>query len=163
MSEALLAALRIGVHVLGGGIWIGAMVFSIFVLHPRAEGFFARAADFEDLLFTVVQGARWKVLAGAAAIAGSGVALLVAHAGSITAGESSRWLGLCAAKIALLVLVLGLFVHVSWVLWPRRVFASEAELPAIRRRFWWIGVVMIASNALNVGLGVLARVLRGGG
>jgi len=56
--DLALAALRIGVHITGGGVWLGAMVFSLFVLHPRAERFFEHAADFEDLLFTVVHGAR---------------------------------------------------------------------------------------------------------
>ena len=156
MSDLVLAALRIGVHVTGGGVWLGAMVFSIFVLHPRAERFFARAADFEDLLFTVVHGARWKVLSGALAIVLSGVALVL-----ITPGAGPLWTGLVAAKVALLALVLALFVHVSWFLWPRRVFATEAELPAIRARFRRIGILMIAANGLNVALGVGARVLRG--
>ena len=155
MFEPLGAALAIGVHVLGGGVWIGAMFFSVFVLHPRAERYFQRPADFEDLLFTVVQGARWKVLSGVAAIVASGIALVLTHRAAV-----GLWSWLIAAKVALLALVLALFVQISWVLWPRRVFAAEAELPAIRRRFRQIGALMIGCNAANVGLGVLARVLR---
>ncbi len=155
MLDPLAAALAIGVHVLGGGVWIGAMFFSVFVLHPRAERYFQRPADFEDLLFTVVQGARWKVLTGVAAIVASGLALYLPHRAA-----AGPWSWLIAAKLALLLLVLALFVQVSWVLWPRRVFATEAELPAIRRRFRRIGTLMILCNAANVGLGVLARVLR---
>lgn len=155
MLDPLAAALAIGVHVLGGGVWIGAMFFSVFVLHPRAERYFQRPADFEDLLFTVVQGARWKVLTGVAAIVTSGLALYLTHRAA-----AGPWSWLIAAKVALLLLVLALFVQVSWVLWPRRVFATEAELPAIRRRFRRIGTLMILCNAANVGLGVLARVLR---
>ena len=156
MFDLALAALRIGVHITGGGVWLGAMVFSIFVLHPRAERFFERAADFEDLLFTVVHGARWKVLSGALAIVLSGVALVL-----VTPDPSPLWVGLVVAKVAMLALVLALFVHVSWFLWPRRVFATEAELPSIRARFRRIGILMIAANGLNIGLGVAARVLRG--
>lgn len=151
MSDALVQALTIGIHVLGGGVWIGAMVFSVFVLHPRAERFFQRASEFEDFIFHVVHGARWKVLAGIAAIAGSGAAL------TVTRGPLST---LLALKLALFAVSLGLFVYVSWVLWPRRVFAREDELAAVRRRFWWVGVAMITSNALNMGLGILSRVLR---
>lgn len=157
MIELAIAGLRLGVHVLGGGVWIGAMFFSVFVLHPRAEVFFAGKPQFEDLLFTVVQGARWKVVAGAAAIATSGAALLWEHRAA-----GPWWLAVVAAKIGLLLLVIGLFTYVSWVLWPRRVFAAEAELPAIRAVFRRIGALMIAANALNVGLGVLARLLRAG-
>ena len=113
MPDLLAAALAIGVHVLGGGVWIGAMFFSVFVLPPRAERYFQRPADFEDLLFTVVQGARWKVLAGVAAIVASGLALYLTHRAAV-----GLWPGLIAAKVALLDLVLALIVQVTWVLWP---------------------------------------------
>lgn len=148
-------ALTIGTHVLGGGVWIGAMIFSVFVLHPRAERYFQRATDFEDFIFHVVHGARWKVLGGIAAIAGSGGALALARSGA-----PSPYPLLLAAKAALFLVSLGLFVYVSWVLWPRRVFAREDELAAVRRRFWWVGVAMITSNALNMALGIASRVLR---
>lgn len=176
MGEFLAAAAIALVHVLGGGVWIGAMGFSVFVLHPRAEKFFARPQDpqgrdvgarppgrdmnrgeFEDFIFTVVHGMRWKVVAGIAAIVASG-ALLLAGLGWAAAGPV--WQGLVIAKVALLLVSLGLFVHVSWVLWPRRVFAGAEELPAVRRRFWWVGVVMIGCNAINVTLGVVAHLLR---
>ena len=155
MGTAIASALVLAVHVLGGGVWIGAMVFSVFVLHPRAEKFFARSAEFEDFIFHVVHGARWKVLAGIAAIVASGVALAWSHAAT-----PSPWPALVAAKIGLLLAAVALFLHVTLHLWPRRVFAREDELPAIRRRFWIVGVAMITCNALNMGLGVLARLLR---
>jgi len=44
MTDTLIRALILGVHVLGGGVWIGAMAFSVFVLHPRAERFFSGAS-----------------------------------------------------------------------------------------------------------------------
>ena len=157
MPELLLAALIVGTHVLGGGVWIGAMAFSVFVLHPRAEQYFQGSAQFEDFIFTVVHGARWKVVAGIAAIVASGAAL--AWRGWATGGP--LWHGLVLAKLGLLVISLGLFMHVSWQLWPRRVFAGPAELPAVRRRFWWVGVVMIVCNAGNLGLGIAAQLARG--
>jgi uncharacterized membrane protein len=158
MAEILTRALILGVHVLGGGVWIGAMAFSVFVLHPRAERFFSGSSTFEDLLFTVVHGARWKVVAGIVGIVASGIALTWR-----LAPGGPGWSGLVIAKVLLLVTSLALFIHVSWVLWPRRVFASADELPAVRRRFWWVGVVMIACNATNMGLGILAHALRSPG
>ena len=159
MTPTLTWALIVGVHVLGGGVWIGAMAFSVFVLHPRAERFFSGSSTFEDFIFTVVHGARWKVVAGIVGIVASGVALAVAIGPNAVAG----WSGIVAAKVTLLAVSLALFVYVSWVLWPLRVFASADELPAVRRRFWWVGVVMIGCNALNMGLGILAHALRGRG
>ena len=164
MTELLLAALIVGTHVLGGGVWIGAMAFSVFVLHPRAEQFFAGSSTFEDLLFTVVHGARWKVVAGIVGIVASGVALTLAGSdASLGPGVGPMWTAMVAAKVALLVCSLALFFYVSWVLWPRRVFASPAELPGLRRRFRVVGVVMIAANTINMGLGILAHSLRAAG
>lgn len=155
MSSALTSALGLAVHVVGGGVWIGAVAFNVFILHPRAERFFQRSADLEDFVFSVVHGARYKVLAGVAAIAASGAWLTARHAGS-----PAPWSWLVAAKVALLLASLGLFLYVSFVLWPRRVFAREDELPAVRRRFWVVGVAMILCNTANMGAGLLARVLR---
>lgn len=155
MSAALASALVTALHVVGGGVWVGAMVFSVLILHPRAESFFKRSADFEDFIFHVVHGARWKVLAGIVVIALSGAALALAR----PAPAPPAWTPLLALKLALFAASLGLFLYVSWVLWPRRLFAAEAELPPIRRRFWWVGVVMIACNTANMGLGLLARAL----
>jgi uncharacterized membrane protein len=155
--EMLMQALILGVHVLGGGVWIGAMAFSVFVLHPRAERFFAGGSQFEDLIFTVVHGARWKVVAGIVAIVASGIALTLRTA----PGAGDAWTGIVALKVGLLAVSLALFCHVSWSLWPRRVFASAEELPGVRRRFWWVGVVMIVCNTGNMSLGILAHVLRG--
>ena len=117
MGELLAEAVLLGVHVLGGGVWVGAMVFSIFVLHPRAEQYFERDADFESFIFTVVHGARWKVFAGVVAILLSGVGLSV-WPGHAIAADDKVWLGLYAAKLALFCVSAGAFIYVSWVLWP---------------------------------------------
>lgn len=155
MSSALVTSLGLAIHVIGGGVWIGAVAFNVFILHPRAENYFKKSSDYEDFLFSIVHGARYKVLAGVAAIAVSGVWLTAHHMGS-----PAPWTSLVVVKIALLLAALALFLYVSFVLWPRRVFAREDELPAIRRRFWIVGVAMIVCNAANMGAGLLARVLR---
>lgn len=145
------------VHVLGGGVWIGAMGFSIFILHPRAETFFSRAVDFEHFIFHVVHGVRWKVTAGIAAIAASGVGLTrwPGHAFAADTG----WYALLAAKLVCFAVSAGGFCYVSWVLWPRRSFATTAELPALKHHFWRVGVAMIIANTANMILGIAAHVL----
>jgi hypothetical protein len=158
MEERLSEAALLAVHVLGGGVWVGVMVFSIFVLHPRAEQYFERDTDFEDFIFTVVHGARWKVFAGIAAILLSGVALSVWPGHAIV--REGVWLTIYAAKLALFCVSAGAFVYVSWVLWPRRTFATPEELPAIKALFWRVGVIMIVANAANVALGIAAHVWR---
>ena len=159
MFDRITEATLLAVHVLGGGIWVGVMVFSIFVLHPRAELYFKRDADFEDFIFFVVHGARWKVFAGIVGILASGVGLSVWPEHAIL--MEPVWLALFAAKLALFGLSAGCFAYVSWVLWPRRTFATPAELPEIKALFWRVGVIMIVANASNVALGVAAHVWRG--
>jgi hypothetical protein len=159
LSSLLAEALLLGIHTLGGGVWIGAMVFSIFVLHPRAEQYFQRGADFESFIFTVVHGARWKVFSGIVAILASGIGLCVWPGHAILA-DDALWLIVFAPKLALFCASAGLFVYVSWVLWPKRVFATAEELPAIKAHFIRVGVIMIVANALNMALGIAAHVWR---
>lgn len=159
LLDRLAEASLLGVHVLGGGVWVGAMVFSIFILHPRAEQFFAREADFEDFIFTVVHGARWKVFSGIVAILLSGIGLSL-WPGHAIAGDDPVWRVAYLIKLALFVLASGCFVYVSWVLWPKRTFASAAELGPIKRHFFRVGVVMVVANAMNMALGIAAHVWR---
>ena len=65
LLTAFLPALVAGVHGIGGGVWIGAVGFNLFVLTPRAQRWFRVSAEHEDFVFTVVQGLRWPVLGGA--------------------------------------------------------------------------------------------------
>ena len=159
LPDLLVEGALLGVHVLGGGVWIGAMVFSVFILQPRADKFFRREADFEDFIFSVVHGARWKVFSGIVAILLSGIGLAVWPGHAIVV-ESPLWMGLFAGKVAAFVLAAGLFMYVSWVLWPRRTFATAEELPHIKRHFFRVGAVMVIANALNMLLGITAHVLR---
>jgi hypothetical protein len=44
---------------------------------------------------------------------------------------------------------------VSWKLWPRRIFATRAELPWIQRKFRVIGIALLTAAALSFALGIL--------
>lgn len=159
LIDRLTEAALLGVHVIGGGVWIGAMVFSVFILQPRADAFFQRDADFEDFIFSVVHGARWKVFAGIVAIMLSGVALSV-WPGHAIVSDDPLWLSLYVGKLLSFVIAAALFCYVSWVLWPKRTFATAEELPAIKRHFFRVGAVMVVANAIDMLLGITAHVLR---
>jgi uncharacterized membrane protein len=140
------------VHVIGGGVWIGAVGFNVFVLHPRAERFFAAPGQFEEFVFTVVSGMRWWVVAGIAMLAGAGLELVRLRGLSFDA--------LMLAKIGLLLATTVLFAVLSWRMWPARVLAVPRELGQLRRRFSRIGAAMVACNLANAALGVLHHALR---
>lgn len=140
------------VHTVGGGVWIGAVGFNVFVLHPRAERFFAEPGRFEDFVFTVVSGMRWWVVAGILALGGAGLELLRLRALALD--------GVLWAKLGLLLATTVLFGVLSWRMWPARVLATETELAGLRRRFTRVGIAMVACNLLNVALGVWHHALR---
>ena len=144
-------------HTLAAAAWFGSMFYSLTVLHPRAGQFFKSAEEFEEFISTVSRGARWKVISALAFIATTGLLLL-----PLTWRPTSpTWLALIAAKSLALLLAAAIFYHASWRLWPRRIFATPAELPAIHRSFRRIAITLITLAAISIALGVLAHVLPG--
>ncbi len=156
--SALGPAFIAGIHTIGGGVWIGAVAFNLFVLTPRAQTWFRVSAEHEDFVFTVVQGLRWPVLAGAMAVVGTGAWRWQVLRGQ-TSAPPAPWELLMLLKLGCAVVSLGLFGWVTLRLWPERAFASERELPSIRRRFFAIGVGIVLSNTFAAALGVLAEKL----
>ena len=144
-------------HVVVAAVWLGAMAYSLAVVQPRAASFLADERRTEEFAAVLAAGARRKVLAVIVLLALSGAALvLLAPAGD----RSDVWWALIAAKTALLVVALVVFARVSWRLWPARLFASEDELPAVRRRFRAAAIALIALVAAGTLLGVAAGALR---
>lgn len=147
------------VHLLAGAAWFGAMVYSFFILQPRARHYFLKDREYEDFLATVSHGARWLMLTTLGVIGSSGVLLTLAHA---PRPISAAWAVVIGLKGMLFVGAVGLFAHVSWRLWPARVFATVSELPRVRRVFFRAAVVMITVVVVSMVLGVIARVFAGG-
>jgi hypothetical protein len=134
----MLAAARIVLvvaHGLLAAAWFGSMTYSLFVVQPRAARFFAGDDDaYERWVVTLATGNRWRVLTLVAGIALSGVGLvLLGGGGAGAAGNTAAWYAAMLAKTMLLAAAVGVFSYVSWWHWPRRVFATKAELPALRR------------------------------
>src|SRR5438874_6274925 len=98
-------------HALAASAWLGAMVYSLFVLHPQAHRYFRTETEFEAFIVAVSGGARWKVLLALAVIAASGVALTLLRWPQLVSGG---WLALVVAKVALFSAALCLFIYTSW-------------------------------------------------
>lgn len=152
LVTAFLPALIAGIHGIGGGVWIGAVGFNLFVLTPRAQRWFRVSAEHEDFVFTVVQGLRWPVLGGAFAVVGTGLWRWWRPLGE----PIEAWELLMLGKLGCALVSVSLFGWVTIRLWPQRAFSTEAELPAIRKRFFALGVGIVVSNAMAAALGVLA-------
>ena len=69
MSDALLTT----VHAGTAAVWLGAMLYSLLVVQPRAA---ATLDDSEPLAVALAAGARWKAVAMVATLASSGAGLI---------------------------------------------------------------------------------------
>ena len=150
------------VHVGAGAVWLGAMVYSLVVVQPRAARFFRDAEQLEDFTVVLASGARWKVLGVAAAVALSGAGLVATEiAGNDDA--TALWSALVVAKGVLLVIAVALFWYVSWRLWPARQLAhavDSPDLPTIQGRFRKVALALTAVVAAGLVLGAIADAVR---
>ncbi|TCO47645.1 hypothetical protein EV646_105198 [Kribbella antiqua] len=131
--------------------WVGGMAYSLFVVQPKLKKYFGPDQDGREALTTVIaSGNRWKVLGLIGAIAVSGLVLLLLD-------HAHWWVHLI--KGLLLLGATGIFWYVSWRHWPRRVFATAAELPALQRRLVVLAGCMLVLTGTAFALGVLASSL----
>ncbi|MER7278881.1 hypothetical protein ABT369_31035 [Dactylosporangium sp. NPDC000244] len=130
-------ALFTTVHLALAAAWAGAMGYSLLVVQPKAERFFAgRDGEYEDFLLVMAHGNRWKV-----------VPLI---AGLLVTAALARMFYLLPVYLLAAVI----FANVSWRHWPARVFALPAERPAFRRALRaqaWV-MTMLAGGAFLTGL-----------
>jgi hypothetical protein len=131
----LLVLLHMGV----GALWLGSMLYSLFVVQPAVPRAITDPTRAEDVYRELGAGNRWKVIGLIAALALSGLALVL-----VESGHSTGWWLAVGAKVTLLLVASVLFWWVSWRAWPRRVFALPAELPAEQARFRRVAIALTA-------------------
>jgi hypothetical protein len=147
LERALLAA-----HLLSGAAWFGALVYRTFFVDPKSRRYFERGADFETYSLHLSDGMRYVVVLALLASGLSGFALMGLHWNA-----DAAWQARMAAKAALWAVALAVFAYVSWVYWPRRVFATKAEWPGVRAQGLALSLVMIAIAAAGMLLGQWGR------
>jgi Flp pilus assembly protein TadB len=136
------------VHAGLAAAWVGGMAYSLFVVQPKLARFFGPDQESREALTAVIaSGNRWKVVGLIAAIAVSGGVLLIFV-------DTSLWIHV--AKAVLLMVATGIFWYVSWRHWPRRVFATAAERPALQRQLRGLALAMLALAGTAFALGVAA-------
>ncbi|GAA0934854.1 hypothetical protein GCM10009554_21250 [Kribbella koreensis] len=141
---ALIAIIHAGL----AAAWVGGMAYSLFVVQPKLKKYFGpREDDREHLTAVIASGNRYKVLALIAVIALTGVALLLL--------DHHHW-WIHALKAVLLLVATGIFYYVSWHHWPRRIFATTTERPALQRQLIVLATVMLALAGTAFALGVAA-------
>ncbi|MBJ8338363.1 MULTISPECIES: hypothetical protein [Antrihabitans] len=134
--------------------WFGAMVYSIVVV----QQFQLRVADpesYEDVGQLMASGSRRRILRLAFLIGVSGTGLAISRA-TADPGPSDTWVVLMCVKLALYVVACSAFAYQSWWVWPRRIFALPAEMPAVRRTFLITSLVMATALGLMLAVDVIA-------
>jgi putative copper export protein len=139
-------------HLLSAAAWFGALVYRAFFVDPKALRFFAGGAGYERFSLELAHGMRHVVLAALLTCGLSGFALV-----GLRWSAADGWLALVAGKAGLWAVALALFAYISWVFWPRRVFAEAADWPAVRRQGLRLALVMIGIAGLGIVLGQAAR------
>ena len=139
-------------HMLSAAAWFGALVYRTFFVDPKATKFFRVGTEYERFSLHLADGMRYVVMASLLTCGLSGFALM-----GLRWNSSEAWLTLMGAKIIVWVVALALFAYISWVYWPRRVFATADEFPKVRRQGLALSLVMIGIAASGMVLGQWAR------
>lgn len=143
------------IHLLSAAAWFGALGYRLFVVEPKVRKFLGPGAEYERFSLTLADGMRPVVLAALLTCGLSGFALA-----GMRWNLGDRWLGLIAGKVALWAIALAGFAYVSWVYWPRRVFATADEWAGVRRQGLVISLTMIAVAGLGMIFGQLSQWVR---
>jgi hypothetical protein len=155
--SGLLDQLIAAVHHLSAAAWFGALVYRVFFADPKTLKFFRSGAEFERYALDLAHGMRYVVLAALVTCGATGFVLL-----GLRWNSTDGWFTLMAAKTGLWAIAFALFAYISWVFWPRRVFAVAAEWPSMRRQGLALSLVMIALAGLGIVLGQLGHAVRSG-
>ena len=145
------------VHQLSAAAWFGALVYRVFFVDPKALRFFGAGAEFERYSLDLADGMRYVVLAALVTCGLTGFALV-----GLRWHWTDEWLTLMVVKTGLWAIAFALFGYISWMFWPRRVFAVAGEWPSVRRRGFILSLIMVAIAGLGFVLGQLAQALRHG-
>ena len=148
MLEPILAA----VHLLSAAAWFGALVYRAFFVDPKAARFFRHGPEFERFSLDLAHGMRLVVLSALLTCGLSGFAWL-----GLKWNSADQWLTLMTVKAGLWGIAFALFAYISWVFWPRRVFATADDRPRVRRQGFALAVTMIGIAAAGMVLGQMAR------
>jgi hypothetical protein len=155
ISEVDLARwLLLIVHALLGALLLGGALYSIMTVQPRAKAFFKDVREFEAFVANLAHGARWQFLAVLSVIGITG------FIGPWFSPHPFLWWIYFSVKCVLWAVILGCFIYVSWYLWPRRILAATAELPAIHREFALAARTILALLLVSFVLGVAMTQVR---
>lgn len=119
------------IHVIYTCTFLGALIYSVFVMIPGTQRYFGEDVDaLNDFQMVVAHGGRTKVIQQLGPLLASGLGMLaVDHRLDLTQAL------LVIGKTVAFAVVVGAFWYMTFNLWPRRPFALASEMPGIMNRF----------------------------
>lgn len=149
--ERTLAAM----HLLAAAAWFGALVYRTLFVDPKAMNFLGIGSGYESFALDLAHGMRRVVLTALLVCGLSGFGLL-----GLRWNPTNGWLALMVAKTGLWIVAFAVFAYVSWVYWPRRVFATADEWSSIRRQGRILSIGTIAIAVLGMLFGQLSQTFK---
>jgi len=149
--SATIAILRL-IHLLAGAAWFGALVYRTGFVDPKSKRFFGDPARYELFSLNLADGMRYVVMLSLASVGVSGFALT-----GLLWKTDPDWQTLMAIKCGLWLIACGVFAYISWVYWPKRVFAVPEEYHRLHRQGLLLAAAMIGLSAAGLALGSVAR------
>jgi uncharacterized membrane protein len=148
--EELARAVLSFTHISATIGWLGGVFFILFYVHPKSREYFDRDRDLDSFLTVLAHGARWHVLAALVAIGLSGAGLV-----ALDGHFDATGIAFLGNKVLALASATAVFCFETWYLWPRRVFATAAELAGELRKFRLLGFVLFSCGSAGVLLGTV--------
>src|SRR5258705_8243534 len=93
------------VHAGVGALWLGSMIYSLFVVQPRVARVLPDPVQAEELYRELGAGNRWRVIGLMGVLAATGVGLLL----PLHSGRSVGWWASVGVQAALLLAASALF------------------------------------------------------
>lgn len=145
-------------HLVSAAAWFGALVYRTFFVDPKAARFLGGGGEYERFSLDLAHGMRGVVLLALLTCGLSGFVLV-----GLRWTPADGWLMLVVGKAGLWAVGFAVFAYISWVFWPRRVFATADEWPGVRRQGLVLSLVMIGIAGLGIVLGQLCQAVRAAG
>ena len=147
-----LVSVLLAVHLLSGAAWFGALVYRLFFVEPKSQSFFKNWLEYESFSLNLAHGMRYIVMVSLICCGVSGFILL-----GLRWENSSAWWTIQLVKVGLWMLAFAIFIYISWVYWPKRVFIDESTRKRLGKQGFALAFVMIVLSGSGLLLGQLSR------
>jgi hypothetical protein len=144
-------------HLWVWALYCGGLTYIYFSFVPGVRRWLTSDQRDEELALATADGLRWWIFGAILTADATDGGLVLVRAAT---PAPWLWWAIVGIKTALFLATLALYAYVSYVMWPRRIFAAAEDRPAVRRRFLRVAWLLIALLTSQLLLGAAAHVAR---